>query len=154
MSKDYRTQGAFWKAFQKAVPNFDETKLWLEKKSRDLFICFVDSGRLKRCNVGKSDYYIDLWKQHFIEFIDTGHFDWYSYNIVYDNKNINPDDIGRVWRFPLINKFGEDTYALTDELFTFLSQYRRKYKDCGMKQVGKPKDWKGEGIYSINEKLF
>lgn len=152
--KDYRTQGSFWKAFQKAVPNFDETKLWLEKKSRNLFICFVDGGKLKRCEVHKADYYIDLWKQHFIEFLDTGSFDWSSYHIVYEKSNINPADVGRVWRFPLITRFGSDTYAITDESMQFLDEYRQRYKNCGMKHIGKPANWTGEGMYEVNEKLY
>lgn len=152
--KDYRTQGAFWKAFQKAVPNFDETKLWLEKKSRHFFICFVDSGKLKRCKVYKGDYYINLWKQHFIEFLDTGKFDWNGYHIVYGKSDINRNDIGRVWQFPLISQFGEDTYALSNKGFEFLAKYRERYKNCGMKHIGKPADWKGEGIYNIDETLF
>lgn len=150
------TQPGFWNRFKKAVPNFDETKCWLEKKAGKLFINFIKDGSLKRCEVYKYQYYIDLWKQHFIEYFETGDFDFNGYYIVYDKKDINPVDIGRVWKFPLISKFGNDCYGHSNESSKFLENYRQDYKNCGMKMIGKPVDYnKSEDkIFNINENLY
>jgi hypothetical protein len=63
---DYNRVG-FEKAFKKAVPNFDETKIHFEHKSRMMDpskVCFVWQGKLWKCEMYKSQCEIDTWAKY------------------------------------------------------------------------------------------
>jgi hypothetical protein len=135
---DFKSFTSFKKAFIKAIPNFDETKLWFEQKGKlyqGINICFISNGKLNRCFVYCSQYYLDLWVPHFQTYVNTNVFDFNAYFILYEDKHIAPCDVGNVFKFPLIRKFNNDCYWCSPELGNFLNSYQKKFPLCGIKQV-------------------
>ncbi len=136
---EIRTKTSFEKRFRAAVKNFDETKIWFIHPSKsygESKICFVQDGKLIKFPMYKSQYYIDLYAWNFEEYIKTGTFPMTTFWILYDNDNISPSDIGKVFEF--------DLRDLTSNVYTigkneFLSEYRIFYPACGIKQIPKPK---------------
>jgi hypothetical protein len=140
INKNYNKVG-FEKAFKKAVTNFDETKIFFSHKSKmyePSMIEFVLDGKLKKLPMYKTQYNIEIWKNYFIEFLNTGKFDYNAYWKLYENNSINPEDINKIYKFPLCNTRGNEFYEHSNEVSEFLSNYRKKYKNCGIKQVPKP----------------
>ncbi len=138
---NFRTKKSFEKAFKLAVTNFNETKIWFEHPSRshsESKVCFVLDGKLAKLPMYKAQYYIDIWKNHFIEFLKTGKFDYNGYWMLYEDKDIAKSDIGKVFKFPLCNDLGNQFYEHSDEQGEWLDKYRKKYPNCGIKQVTKP----------------
>lgn len=139
--KDYKRFSSFWNAFRKAIPNFDETKCWMEKKDSLISgcdICFVWDGELNKLHMYCGDYYIDIWKNYFIEFFDTGNFDYNGYYELYESKDINPEDVGRMFKFPLCSFYGKKFYDHSKKISSFLREYRKNYPNCRIKRVPKP----------------
>jgi len=139
IDKDYRTRASFEKAFKKAVPNFDETKLHFEHKvgiGSESKVCFVLDGKLRKFPMYKSSYYINLWKNHFIDFLNTGKFDMNFYVILYKNGKKSIDGI--VYKFPFAKFHGNEFYNHSDESMEFLNKVRETTGDCGMETVPKP----------------
>jgi hypothetical protein len=128
----------FEKAFKKAVTNFDETKIWFVYKNGEVEVCFVWNGKLNKVPMYKEQYAIDIWKNYFIEFLETGEFDYNSYWILYEDNEIAKEDIGKIYKFRLHKEDGNDFEIHSDEMSNFLDNYRKKYKACGIKQVPKP----------------
>jgi hypothetical protein len=124
----------FEKAFKTAVTNFDERLIWFTHKGDNTFVNFVWQDKLQKFRIYRDDYYINIWKQHFIDFINTGEFDYNSYWILYQDHNIAPEDIGKVYKFKMENKFN-----IYSRIYShFLFEYRKTYPNCGIKQVTKP----------------
>lgn len=143
--KDYRTKSAFEKAFRTFVHNFDETKIWFIHRSKShekSEICFVEDGKLKKFPMYKSEYNIQLDGWRFIEFLETGEFPLQHYVMVYDDKDINPEDIGKVFEFEYDNNGKCDGFKMFHYTNTntseFLNNYRVRYPRCGMKHLPKP----------------
>jgi hypothetical protein len=114
MSKDYNKNG-FEITFKKQVPNFNELICHFEHKGKyNTYIIFVWQNKLWRLEVGRSQYYIDKWKNHFIDFFNTGEFDYYGYwrkyttakNDIY--THIYPEDI--IYKVPLSKFAKNDCY--------------------------------------------
>lgn len=131
-------KSGFEKAFKKAVPNFDERLMWFIHKKHETFICFVLNNKLSKFRVYREQYKIDLWKQHFIEFFETGLFDYNGYWVFYGNDKIAPEDIDKVYKIPLCVDGCDEFYPHSKELGRFLCNYRIKYPTCGIKLVTKP----------------
>lgn len=136
MSKDYRTFSSFFNAFKGAVSNFDETRIWVETKGKvysGLHICFVEDGKLKRCHVYCTDYYLNLWKDHFIEYLETGKFPWFCYC-----KIIVEGQVHEFKKFPLTKNYGNDCYWHSPELNEYLIQLRKDFGgNSGLEQISK-----------------
>lgn len=146
---EYSQKRSFEKAFKIAVTNFDETKIWFEHKSKSYQgsnICFVLEGKLKKLFIYRTSHHIDIWKNYFIEFLNTGNFDYNGYWKLYDNHLINSNDIDKIFKFPLCENLGHQFYPNSKEMNLFLSAYRINYKGCGIKQVGKPLELNYEKI--------
>ena len=135
---DFRTKKSFEKAFRTAVTNFDETKIWFEHPSKshhESKVCFVLDGKLKKFKMYKSQYELDIWAKHFIEFIATGKFDYNGYWKVYNGSRL----IGETLQFPLCNKLGNEFYEHSDEVGEYITKYREETnKDVGIRLVSKP----------------
>lgn len=130
---------SFENAFKKAVTNFDEKKIWFEKTKKygkHLVVCFVFDNQLHRIPMYQSQYEIDEWANHFIDFLNTGIFDMHFYTRIYkDNNNF----IGEIQKFAF-GKSGKNLfYDHTQESFAFLEKYRKTVdKSVGMRKVAKP----------------
>lgn len=138
---EYRFKTSFEKAFKKEVINFDETKIWFEHKNKShegSFICFVLDGKLKKLHLYRDSYYIDIWKNYFIEFLNTGDFDYNGYWELYNKSDINPNDKDKIYKFPLCEDLGKQFYPHSKQMQKFLFNYRQNYPNCGIKQVSKP----------------
>lgn len=139
---DYKRKKSFENAFKKAVINFDETKIWFEHPSRmylESKICFVLDRKLVKFPMYKSDYHINKWKYHFINYLETGKFDKNAYWELYPNEHIAKEDIGKIFKFPLTEKSHNKFYEHSKELNDFLYEYRKKYPKCGIQLTDK--DW-------------
>jgi hypothetical protein len=140
--KHYRTKNAFEAAFKKFVHNFDETKMLFTYSKNEVLICFVEDGKLKKFPMYKNEYYIHLNGWRFIEFLETGKFPLQSYVMVYDDKDINPEDIGKVFEFEYVNDGKWEGFEMFNysnvNTQKFLAEYRVKYPACGMKNLPKP----------------
>jgi len=140
INKDYNKAG-FEKAFKKAVTNFDETKIFFEHKSKMYLpskILFIVDGKLNKLSMYKSQFHIEIWKNHFIEFLNTGTFDYNAYWTLYPDNLISKEDVGKIYKFPLCNENGNKFNVHSKELGNFIDNYRKKYKNCGIKEVCKP----------------
>jgi HTH-type transcriptional repressor of NAD biosynthesis genes len=138
--KDYRTKKSFEKAFIKAVPNFDETKIHFIHPSSmhdQSKVCFVVDGKLKKFPMYKSSYYVEMWKNHFIEFLNTGKFDMNFYVSIHNGKRSMD---GKIHKFPFVTFYGNEFYDHSDASFALLDHIRKTKGDCGMKTVAKPLD--------------
>lgn len=134
---DFRTKTSFEKAFRKAVTNFDETKIWFEHPSKSYNqskVCFVLDGKLRKFPMYKSQFELDHWANHFIDFLNTGNFDYNGYWRIYGDFG----EIGEVLKFPLCDQLGNYFYEHSDEMSNYLDDYRKKYGDCGIRLVSKP----------------
>ena len=139
--RDIKTKKSFEKRFKETVKGFDETKIWFEHPSNfcsESKICFVQNGKLVKFPIYKSQYYIDLYAWNFEIYLQSGEFPLTTFWVLYDDKNICPSDIGKV--------FGFDLKDLKSNVYTigkneFLSEYRLLYPACGIKQIPKPLDF-------------
>ena len=123
-NKDYGKKG-FEKAFKKAVPNFNELICHFEHPSRSYEgskIVFVWQNRLWKFKMYRHDYSINIWKDHFIEFFETGEFDYNAYWKMYDSKQIKGCESEQTWvedivyKVPMCSEFGNDFYEHSKEL--------------------------------------
>lgn len=135
LDKDYRTFVSFIKAFKEAIPNFDETKIFFEKKSKPykgLNVLFVQD-KLKKLHLYCSYYYIWLWKDHFIEFLNTGTFDNYCYWKVFVNGNVL-----EYRKFITESRYGTDYNPHSNEVNDYLNWLRDTHgKDSGLEHIPK-----------------
>lgn len=115
---------AFEKAFKKTVPNFNELICHFEHASRSYeasTIVFVWKNRLWRFKMYRHDYSINKWANHFIEFFETGEFDYNAYWKFYDTKTVAGGKTEQFWvddviySAPLCMKFGSDFYEHSEE---------------------------------------
>lgn len=132
--KDYNKNG-FQTAFKKAVPNFNETICHFEFKSRgsEVIVVIIWKGVLWKLKIHKSQYYIDLWKNHFIDFFKTGEFDYNAYWKIYKGNGKFIEEA--IYKIPLCKKFGNDFYEHSPELDKL---FKKKKNDYGIKTVPKP----------------
>jgi hypothetical protein len=137
---DFRTRKSFEKAFIKSVYNFDETKIWFEHPSKmyqESNICFSVNNKLYRLPMYKSQWHIDIWKNHFIEFINTGEFDFNSYWQLYGCKNKEHEK--EIYKFPCTIKNKGVIEVHSEEMLEFLDKYRKTIDDgCGIQNTCKP----------------
>lgn len=102
----------FEKEFKKAIPNFDETKVSFSYKSRGYepaTINIVWAGKLWHMKMYKFQYGIDLWKNHFIDFFNTGEFDYNAYWRIYGGTDQSIIWIGdETYKASLCKRFGND----------------------------------------------
>lgn len=137
---DFKTRGTFEKAFRKTIPNFDETIMHFEhgkKMYEGCKIKFVLEGKLVSMDMWYGQYFIDLWAAHFIEFFETGKFDYNQYWIPYgENKEINEEHLVPR-KIPLCSKFGNQFYVHSKECSAFSEEMRKIYPGCGFKHIGK-----------------
>lgn len=120
---DYTKKG-FEKNFKLAVPNFNELIAHFDHKSKihqPSKIVFIWKNKLWKFEMYKSQYYIDLWKNHFIEFFNTGEFDCNGYWKKYKERNGNNvkflDDV--IYKIPLCSSYSNDFYEYSPELHKF-----------------------------------
>jgi hypothetical protein len=132
-------KNGFETAFKKAVTNFDETRVWFIHKSKSYApsqVCFVWKNKLCKVNMHKAQYDINLWKNHFIEFLETGEFDYNAYWMIYKEEN---EPIGDVLKFPLCKFYDDEFFTHSPEMNCYLEKYREEVDDSvGIMQVQKP----------------
>jgi hypothetical protein len=134
-------KNGFESYFKKVITNFDETKIWFEHKLHEKSnICFVLNGKLVKLSLYKNKDSIDLWKNYFIEFLETGNFDMNGYYRLYntDSKGQNKFYISDILTFPLGDDHDKVFGTYSKKSFDYLNQYRKEHGDCGMEQVEKP----------------
>lgn len=137
MKDQFRTKVSFEKGFREAVHNFDETKIWFTYHRNNPCVCFVLDGKLKKFPMYMSRHSLELYKNHFISFLHTGFFDYNAYWQLYETKDINANDVGKTYIFPMHESSYNQFDAHSKEMSDFLTQYRIKYPNCGIKQVPK-----------------
>ena len=140
---NFKRKASFENAFKKDVTNFDETRIWFEHKSRmndESNVCFITDGKLQRLPMYKSQYEIDKWKQHFIEFLDTGIFEMQAYWQVYGDEV--PNEVKeKIWKFPLTKSYGNYFHEHSEEFSNWLTEIKKDNPwDCGVRQITKPID--------------
>jgi len=135
----------FLKAFKKAIPNFDETICHFEfKKYDEVKVKFVLDSKLVCLKIYKDQYYIDLWKTHFIEYFDTKKFDYNGYWKFYGSKKVKGrllEDYfidNNIYKIPLCKKFGSDFYEHSEDLEKLFKIRENENKDLGIKLIPKP----------------
>lgn len=135
VNKDYNSFASFIKAFKKAIPNFDETKIFFNKKGKvykGIDVLFVQD-RLKKRHLYCSDYHINLWKDHFIEFLETGKFDSNCYYKIFVNSKVL-----EYKSFPTVSLHDTDYHWYSSELEQYMTKLRERYgKDSGLEQISK-----------------
>lgn len=141
-NKDYN-RTSFEKQFRKQIPNFNELICHFEFKRKSYEPCkikFVYNNKLYSLEVYKSQYYIDLWKNHFIEFFETGIFDYNGYWIIYGD-NQKPVET-KIYKIPLCSQYGNDCYGHSPELQKIWKTKNgvKIGKQYGLKQIPKPDD--------------
>ena len=134
----------FQKAFNKAVPSYDETKYYFingSKRYSGTTLHFVHGGKLVRIHMYLSQYEIDNWAAHMEEYCATGEFDFHVYHTVYKSSNDNPPKSIRygteVYKHPLEVDRHNQLNGHTTEWSDFMMKYRSINGDCGFTQVGK-----------------
>ena len=119
---DY-TKAKFKKEFIKAIPNFKEHLCFFDFHKKNYeggTIQLVWHNTVWRMHVYFSQYYIDLWKDQFIEFFETGEFDynayWKKYTTVKGDiyKQVFVDDI--VYKIPLCKQYKNDFYEHSESM--------------------------------------
>lgn len=76
----------FEKEFKKRMNGlFNETKLFFFHDGGKTNIAYIDKNKLKYISVYRDTYYLDLWSNHFIYYLQTGIFDTNTYWRVYSN---------------------------------------------------------------------
>jgi len=137
---NFKSRRSFEKAFKLTIPNFDETIMHFEHKRKMCEGCdikFVLDGKLKSMEIGYYQSDIDLWKNHFIEFFETGKFDYNQYWIPYADKKPIMSEHLIPRKIPLCSKFGNEFYIHSSELDSYSDEIRKIYPGCGYKHVGK-----------------
>lgn len=117
---DYNKKG-FEKAFRKAIPNFNELIAHFEHKSK-LYepskVVFVWNNKLWKFEMYKSQFEIDIWGKHFVDFFISREFDYNGYWRKYttNSKGGNQTPFGPIFKIPLCKKHGNDFYEHSPEL--------------------------------------
>lgn len=148
--KDY-TKPSFEKAFREAVTNFDETKIFFahkgSRKGGESYIQFVWEGKLRKFKMYRTDYHLALWANHFIDFLNTGEFDYNGYWRLYANSRQDKDGNwvhdwvdDKIYKFSLCKKLGSDFYEHSDEMTAFYKspEGSKIGKQHGIKLIPKP----------------
>lgn len=145
--KDYPRKASFEKAFREYVPNFDECKMWFIYTNGKVELRWAENGKLQKFSMYKSEFEIDRWCQHFIEFFETGKFEYAAYWKLTSPKNLPSHmSLDDVHRFPMHESSYDKFCVHSKEMNRFLTHYRHQYGDCGITVVRKPKDWVEEDI--------
>ena len=128
-------------AFKAAVHNFDPSKIWFEHPrgfSKPSKICFVWNGVLAKFTIHKDFDSINVWKNHFISFIETGSFDYHAYWTLYPDTNIAANDCGKKYMFPMKSEVHDHFNPHSPELDKFMLNYRLEYPKANIKLITKP----------------
>lgn len=128
-------------AFKAAVHNFDPSKIWFEHPrgfSKPSKICFVWNGVLAKFTIHKDAESINVWKNHFISFIESGSFDYNAYWTLYPDPCIAANDCGRKYMFPMKSEVHDHFNPHSKELDQFLLNYRLEYPKANIKLITKP----------------
>ncbi len=156
---DYNKVG-FEKAFKKAIPNFNELIAHFKHK-RKMYepskVVFIWKNTLWKFEMFKSQYEIDNWKNHFIEFFKTGEFDYNGYWKKYttDGRGNNKKFIDdKIYKIPLCKNYGNDFYEHSNSLQEFYSTPEANGigKQYGFEIVPKPLEDSKEIIIEIKTK--
>lgn len=139
----------FEKAFRKAVFNFNDSicNFIFQKGSNEVFLKFILNNKLVTFRCYKDQYYIDLWKNHFIDFFETGNFDYNGYWKIYGGSG--KDDVfvdDKIYKIPLCSRFGRDFCEHHESKLKNL--YAIKHPDLGIKLIPKPIN--GESIIEFD----
>ncbi len=128
-------------AFKAAVHNFDPYKIWFEHPrgfSKPSKICFVWNGVLAKFTIHKDAESINVWKNHFISFIESGSFDYNAYWTLYPDPCIAANDCGRKYMFPMKSEVHDHFNPHSKELDKFMMNYRLEYPKANIKLITKP----------------
>jgi hypothetical protein len=141
---DYGIKG-FEKALAKAVPNFDPFKVVISKKgSSEVKITLLVDGQMINLIMYRSDFEIERWCDHLIEYFDTGKFDMHSYWTVYTSE-LGPagpksvDYNNNVYKVSMCLKKGV-IEEHTEGWSILLDTIREENKDTGFTMVRKGVD--------------
>lgn len=135
---DIKRKATFEKLFRQAVPN-SEGKIWFKhptKMYQQRKVCFMLNGKETIFPMYMSQDYINLWAEHFREFVETGQFDMHYYCQIYgcDKPSVNKT----IHKFPFTTLGRNPFYDHNPDANKLLSKTRELYGDCGMKTVAKP----------------
>lgn len=136
---DIKRKATFEKIFRAAVPN-SEGKVWFKHPSRmyqERKVCIMLDGKEVFIPMYMSKDRIEQWKQHFIEFVETGEFDRHFYcQIVGDNL---PQHVTKkIHKFPMTELGSNKFYCHNQEAMKMLTEVRERYGDAGLEVVAKP----------------
>ena len=136
---DIKQKRSFEKAFRAAVPN-SEGKVWFyhpNKSYSQRKVMFMLDGKEVHVPMYMSHDSIEQWKQHFIEFVETGEFDRHFYCQVYGD-NLPQHVTKKIHKFPMTETNYDKFSCHNTDAFKMLEGVREKYGDAGMKTVAKP----------------
>lgn len=135
----------FLKLFKKAIPNYDETICHFEfGKYKQVNIKFVLDNKLVLLKAYRDQYYINLWRNHFIEYFNTKTFDYNGYWKFYSTKKLVDGSLesfftdNDIYKVPLCKEFGSDFYEHSKELGKLHKIRESKNKNLGIKLIPKP----------------
>ncbi len=136
---DIKRKATFEKLFREAVPN-SEGKIWFQHPSKmysERKICFMLDGKEEKFLMYMSKEAIEKWKQHFIEFVDTGEFDMNYYCQIYGDK-LPQHVTSAVHKFPFTENYSYKFATHHPRAMKLLRETKYAFGDCGMMTVGKP----------------
>lgn len=133
----------FIKAFKSAIINFNGNMVHFEKSdiSGKIKIKVKIGLEFKTLLVYREKFEIELWKNHFLEYFETGEFDMNAYWQPYtsDNSGSRIPFGEKIYKFPVISEFGNDFYESSPQFSGFMNSFRGQHPevDLGFEQVPK-----------------
>lgn len=141
MSKDYGPK-AFVKAWQKALSNFNETKIFFCHDKSKTTIKYIHGDKLYGVEMYRCQFEIDRWIGHFQYYLDTGTFDPKAYWVVYTSEMDEEDKLkstyGPTVTGVLMSLEKQLWNVHSPELNRFMRETRNVNRDVGFEQVNRP----------------
>ena len=100
-------------------------------------VCFMLDGKEVYVPIYMNVSSIEQWKQHFIEFVETGEFDKHFYCQVYGD-NLPSHVTSKVHKFPMTSLGANKFYCHNPDAMRMLNKVREDHGDAGIETVPKP----------------
>lgn len=142
MSKKYGPKG-FDKALEKALVNFNETKLFITHTRYNTVVKYIDGDKLYGIEMYRHSWDIERWLPHFQHYLDTGIFDTNAYWCQYTHEDGKSGERDKIYLtepvgLPMVLK-GKIWSVHSPEMNDYMNSERSATKrDIGFEQVARP----------------